>query len=388
MRTFRHGLTTLLPLLTLGAALLFATSVFAAPPQQSYDPVVIVNTAYLNQRTGPGPEYAVQGVHAGGAVLPVIGRTEDRSWWEVQTQFGAGWVNNEYVLTQGNFRGVPVVTEYGILDRPQAIIFGLPVTVYARPNPGAIGLGQAPTNAAYPVHGQSYHPGTETWFFLVQTEVGLGWLAETGAALYGFTDQIPTLTTEAAFALPIGGIPPNGIVNPPPETPVPSAPTAPPTAPPPAAVPPVAAAPPAAGDAAAVAAAPAVVPPTQIYQLRFAGECDALALVNFLIQTSPMTATDLECTTAAYGIDLVLLQRAEVAMVVDEGCGGATARPVATLTYGDGSTHTLHFCILAAPNSATQSFLNWVYSPAGSAAIQAYRGLVGSTVPVSAAPAW
>ena len=88
------------------ALLLLALPVLAGPSAQTSGPTVVINTGALNQRTGPGLEYAIQGAVPGGSEWPVVGRTADRSWWEISTDIGIGWVNNEYVVTRGSFRGI------------------------------------------------------------------------------------------------------------------------------------------------------------------------------------------------------------------------------------------------------------------------------------------
>lgn len=386
-------------LAVLGAALLLTTVPFAAaqPPGQGSGPVVIVNTPYLHQRTGAGPEYVVQGIHAGGAFLPVVGRTEDRSWWQVQTQFGVGWVINDHVLTQGNFSGVPIVTEFGILDRPKAIVVGYPIPVYALPNPGSVRLGLAPSEAQYPIVGRAYHTGTEIWYWLVETEAGLGWLSQEETAVYGFSRDFRTYSQEEARDLPRGAVDPDGVVNPPPPQPIPPVPVAPPlpVAPPPVvdtttpdttttgetstgAVPATAALP---------APTPTPIPPPEVYRMNVTGDCYALPLVGYLIQHSPVRATRLICSNSAAGRDAVILGEADLGIVINGECGVASQVPVATLFAEDGTPYGLSFCVAGPGNQTVQRFLNWLATDQGRAAVRLYRGLPGSNVPASAAPA-
>ncbi len=72
-------------------------------------PVVIVNTSFLNIRTGPGVEYSVLITVVGGTTLPVIGIAPDGVWFQVSTQAGVGWLNSQYGLPRGNFQYVPRV---------------------------------------------------------------------------------------------------------------------------------------------------------------------------------------------------------------------------------------------------------------------------------------
>ena len=72
MRILTRHVKLIVALLVISAGFMMTPFVLAAPPVQSSGPVAIVNTAYLNQRTGPGPEYVVQGIHAGGDFLNTI----------------------------------------------------------------------------------------------------------------------------------------------------------------------------------------------------------------------------------------------------------------------------------------------------------------------------
>jgi uncharacterized protein YraI len=388
MRILTRHLKLLVALLVIGAGFVITPLALAAPPVQGTSPVVVVNTAYLNQRTGPGPEYVVQGIHAGGAFLPVVGRTAERDWWEVDTEFGIGWVSNEYVLTRGDFRDVPVVTEFGILDVPKAIIFGLPAPIYALPNPGSYIIGTAASEAQFPIRGRSYHPGTETWYWLIDTAQGQAWVSQDAAAVFGFSINIPAISTEDAFDLPRASIAADGVVNPPAPTPIPDAPVV------------IVATEAPAVDTATddtstadtadtttettVEAAPPAPAPEQ-YGMRIAGDCYALPLVNYLVQLSPLQATGLVCRDNAAARDLVLIGQADLGMAVNGDCGVANQTSIATLYGEDGAAHTLSFCT-DAPNSTTRAFINWVQGTTGAAAIRSYRGLPGNNIPQYAVP--
>lgn len=390
MPTQTRWLHVFLALCCLVVSLSAVPFVQAGGLRQGGGPVVIVNTPNLNQRTGPGPQYAIQGVHPGGAVLPVVGRTQDRSWWEVDTQYGVGWVSNEFVLTQGDFRNVPVVTEYGVIERPVAIVLGLPIPVYALPNPGSRVLGYAPREARFPIFGRTHHTGTDTWYWLVQTSEGMAWVEQETTALYGFAENIATIPLDLAYSMETAPASPDGVINPPPPTPVPSAPLAAP-APTEAPPPPETTTDAETGEAdttsTAGEAVPVVAAPPQPPRMRLAGDCYALPLVSYLVQLSPVRASALHCSNSAAGRDAVILGQADLALVLEGGCGTAVEVPVATLYAVDGSTRSLSFCIASTPNATTQTFTNWVASTAGQAAIHRYRGLPGLNIPQSAAPA-
>lgn len=100
-------------------------SVTAASPEVAQDarfntPVVVVNTSFLNVRTGPGTEYPVLITVVGGTTLPVLGIAPDRVWFQVSTQAGPGWMNSQFGLPRGNFQFVPEV------QRPPVPTFAAP----------------------------------------------------------------------------------------------------------------------------------------------------------------------------------------------------------------------------------------------------------------------
>ncbi len=82
------------------------------PQQQAQfvSPKLLVNTSFLNVRTGPGIQYTVLLTVVGGTELPVVGRAKDNVWYQVSTVVGIGWVNVEFTARRGNFDIVPVVT--------------------------------------------------------------------------------------------------------------------------------------------------------------------------------------------------------------------------------------------------------------------------------------
>jgi uncharacterized protein YgiM (DUF1202 family) len=82
-------------------------------------PLLVVNTSFLNVRTGPGVQYTTLVTVVGGTELPVLGVAEDRVWYQVATDVGPGWVNVTFTLARGEFSNVPVV-EVGELGAPNA----------------------------------------------------------------------------------------------------------------------------------------------------------------------------------------------------------------------------------------------------------------------------
>jgi uncharacterized protein YgiM (DUF1202 family) len=82
-------------------------------------PLLVVNTSFLNVRTGPGVQYTTLVTVVGGTELPVLGVARDQVWYQVATDVGPGWVNVNFTLARGDFSNIPVV-EVGELGAPNA----------------------------------------------------------------------------------------------------------------------------------------------------------------------------------------------------------------------------------------------------------------------------
>lgn len=61
----------------------------------------IVNTSYLNMRSGGGVEYMVQEILPGGTILDVLGRNDPGSWLYVRVNGREGWLHSGYVILRG-----------------------------------------------------------------------------------------------------------------------------------------------------------------------------------------------------------------------------------------------------------------------------------------------
>ena len=81
------------------------------PPAEGSAYGIAIDT--INVRSGPGNEYASYGVVSPGASAPIIGRSEDGSWWVISISTsvapdGQGWVSAAYVDAY-NVQDVPVI---------------------------------------------------------------------------------------------------------------------------------------------------------------------------------------------------------------------------------------------------------------------------------------
>ncbi len=87
----------------------------ATSPREGSDlsgptPRAVVNTAYLNIRSGPGIGHGIIATVPGGTVLKVLGLSGGRGWYQVEGSFGQGWLNNHYTVFRGDFSQVRVVS--------------------------------------------------------------------------------------------------------------------------------------------------------------------------------------------------------------------------------------------------------------------------------------
>jgi uncharacterized protein YgiM (DUF1202 family) len=153
-------------------------------------PRVIINTAYLNVRSGPGAQYTPVATLSGGTELPVIGIAKDRVWYLVEGTFGQGWLNSEFTIFRGVMNNVPVVNTdviVGDLAKPVAIV-SAPTVLYVAPgtNFGVIGT---ISPAEFTIMARS---SDNTWVQL-STSLGFGWVLSSQVILRGDLSTVPVV---------------------------------------------------------------------------------------------------------------------------------------------------------------------------------------------------
>lgn len=169
-------LATPVPVITTGAALEGA--------------IVIVNTSFLNVRSGPGAQYTEVTTLRGGTELPVLGVTGDNVWFLVRGDFGQGWVNSEFVIFRGNRDNVPVIPNAyeigGELTIPTAAVPAA-ITLYAAPgtNFGVVGTLLGPTEVQIVARTANFE-----WVQL-NTSLGFGWVPASQIFVRGDATLIP-----------------------------------------------------------------------------------------------------------------------------------------------------------------------------------------------------
>ncbi|MCC6613527.1 MAG: SH3 domain-containing protein [Anaerolineae bacterium] len=154
---------------------------------------LIVNTSYLNVRSGPGPQFASIATVSGGTSLDVLGVVEDGSWFYVRGTFGTGWVFNEFTLFRGVYDNVPVITgnaaaSLAVVQTPVAI-FSTALTLYAAPgvNFGAVAFINGP--GELPVVART---ADGTWV-QVNSSAGFGWVLASQVIVRGDPNLIPVV---------------------------------------------------------------------------------------------------------------------------------------------------------------------------------------------------
>ncbi len=195
-RNRAFGLILVIGLLS---TMLFGGAATSAQQSSFATPILVVNTSFLNVRTGPGVEYSILVTVVGGTELPVLGVAEDRVWYQVATDGGPGWVNVSFTLPRGDFTNVPLV-EPGEVGAPN---FGadagqgggaLPVTsvsgervtgysligrdLRAAPSFDSLILSRSvpnDPNTIYPLLGFTTGDDGSTWYQVNVPGVGIGW---------------------------------------------------------------------------------------------------------------------------------------------------------------------------------------------------------------------
>jgi uncharacterized protein YraI len=107
----RQGTLSDLPASAFESAVTTSDFVIPIPVPQRAQPQVIVNTAFLNVRSGPGGQFSALAVVSGGDLLEPIGIAPDSEWILVRGDFGAGWIDTEFILFRGEIDNVPIVLD-------------------------------------------------------------------------------------------------------------------------------------------------------------------------------------------------------------------------------------------------------------------------------------
>ncbi|MEM6282669.1 MAG: SH3 domain-containing protein [Chloroflexota bacterium] len=152
-------------------------------------PIVIVNTSFLNVRSGPGAQFTTVFTARGGAEFVVLGLASDGIWYNVSTPAGRGWVNSEFVIFRGLAENVPIIPlaqTGGVIEAPVAVISNS-VQAFAAPgaNFGLLGTIAGPIEA--PIVART----TEFDWVQINTANGFGWVQADQIFIRGDASLIP-----------------------------------------------------------------------------------------------------------------------------------------------------------------------------------------------------
>lgn len=230
--------------LVLALVLLFVGAFPALGQQPQFQsPIVVVNTSFLNIRTGPGAQYTILATVVGGSEFPVLGVGSDGVWYLVSTPVGIGWVNVEFTLPRGNFSVVPEINVNSIgavlLAAPEAPTIALQTAgqgggsaasnatverFRAAINVEFVNLRQSPTDTApaftiltpvsdrlvdYAVVGRAFDDRRVEWVAIDVPSFGVGWVEApkviTRLSARYATVMVVTATEFGLTSGPVGG---------------------------------------------------------------------------------------------------------------------------------------------------------------------------------------
>jgi len=186
----------------LGSALAAPGPVDSAVPAQT-GPYAVVLAAYLNVRTGPGPNYAILGTVSGGDNLAIIGRTNDQSWYQVQTVYGPGWVYAQYVAVRNVYTGIPVTTNtaaHAAVTGPIGVINTGALNIRTGPGPQYTRIGTLAGGTETQIVGR-----TRDWsWWLLATPLGNGWVSALYVIARGDISSVPYVAPGGAVQATAG----------------------------------------------------------------------------------------------------------------------------------------------------------------------------------------
>lgn len=157
-------------------------------------PHLVVNTGYLNVRSGPGANYHIIATVAGGTELEVLSIASDNLWYEVQSPAGPGWVNSYYAVTRGNFssiRSSPPLPDPATATlsgpTPRAVVNTHRLNIRTGPGAGHHIITSVRGGSHLAVLGLSRNRG----WYLVEGSFGQGWLNNDYVVFRGDFSRVP-----------------------------------------------------------------------------------------------------------------------------------------------------------------------------------------------------
>ena len=144
-------------------------------------PHLLVNTAFLNVRSGPSSRHDIIATVPGGTELAVLSIAPDLVWYEVATAAGNGWVHSRYTVGRGDFSGAMRHQDSLTGSTPRVLVNTYRLNIRSGPGAGHSIVAVVPGGATLAVLGRS---GDDRWF-LVEGDFGQGWLRSRFVAFRG-----------------------------------------------------------------------------------------------------------------------------------------------------------------------------------------------------------
>lgn len=136
----------------------------------------LVNTGYLNLRSGDGPEYTIVGRVAGGDKLIVLGTNAAKNWWFVQAGDLVGWALGDFLFLRGDLTDVPEILPVGEIALPRFFLYSDTV-LRATKVPGSEGLCTVAKNLEYEIVGRNADLSQVKVNAVCESTPVQGWLA-------------------------------------------------------------------------------------------------------------------------------------------------------------------------------------------------------------------
>jgi hypothetical protein len=136
----------------------------------------LVNTGYLNLRSGDGPEYTIVGRVAGGDKLIVLGTNAAKNWWFVQAGDLVGWALGDFLFLRGDLTDVPEILPVGEIALPRFFLYSDNV-LRATKVPGSEGLCTVAKNLEYEIVGRNADLSQVKVNAVCESTPVQGWLA-------------------------------------------------------------------------------------------------------------------------------------------------------------------------------------------------------------------
>ena len=180
-------------------------------------PYVVVNTAYLNVRSGPGISHPVITTVKGGTELVVTAIQYGGIWYQVETSAGSGWLNRTYTAKRGDFTALPTHGQPADTGPQPGIPAGAPHLVV---NTAYLNVRTGP-GVGHPVL-TTVPGGTElqvtaidsggVWYQVI-TAAGQGWVNSSYAVARGNFSSITRAGVSPREGGHLGGTTPRAVVN-------------------------------------------------------------------------------------------------------------------------------------------------------------------------------